>query len=258
MGALLVLSAWLVLGVLDVAAQTGMVAQVNAVAEHRPASFGSGLLDGFRLWWRAVALFALAALPTMAYLLVMAIVVLLTVSLPLYRGQPPQPATAFAANLALSPLSAIVSLVSIPLGVLVQLALRFAVVDDVAWRPAFSSAWRLARANLAEIAVVYVVVMLVSFAAFLLFAFGAAVLAVIASALLLGAAAVATSGDSAATGQVALFGTAGLVGLLFVAFQGVMFVWQSSAWTLVWRDRTRPGSPGAGQEESTALRGSAT
>jgi hypothetical protein len=258
-GTALVLAAWLVLGVLDVAAQIGIVTQANAVAERRPASLRAGMRDGFLHWWRAVALLALAALPTMVYLLVMAAVVFFTVSLPLYLGQPPNPGGAFLANLVLSPLSAVVSVLSVPLAVLVQLALRFAVVDDVVWRPAFRSAWRLAKSNLTEIFIAYAVVALVSMVALLLFAFLAALLALIASVLFLGGALVLTSGDTSSAGRIALFGTAGFVALLFVAFQAVMFVWQSSVWTLVWRDRAggRRGSDTVGGEQ-TILRGGAT
>jgi hypothetical protein len=258
-GAALVLAAWLVLGVLDVAAQTGIVTQANAVAERRTASARAGMRDGFRYWWRAVALLALAALPTMVYLLVMATVVFFTVSLPLYLGQPPNPGGAFAANLVLTPLSAVVSVTSVPLAVLVQIALRFAVIDDVVWRPAFRSAWQLAKSNLTEIFIAYALVALVSIAALFLFAFLAALLALIASVLFLGGALVFTSGDTSSAGRIALFGTAGFVALLFVAFQAVMFVWQSSVWTLVWRDRTCRGrGPDADRGEQTILRGSAT
>ncbi len=131
-GAIAVFSAWLVLGVLDVAAQVGIVTQVDAVAERRSASLATGLRDGFRLWWRAVALLALAALPTLVYLLVMALLVLFAVTLPLYLGQPPHAGAALVSNLVLAPLSGVVSLVSVPLVVLVQLAMRFAVIDDSA------------------------------------------------------------------------------------------------------------------------------
>jgi hypothetical protein len=258
-GAALVMAAWLVLGALDVAAQTGIVTQADAVADRRPASARAGMRDGFRFWFRAVALLALAALPTMVYLLVMAAVVFFTVSLPLYLGQPPNPGAAFAANLVLSPLSAVVSVISVPLAVLVQLALRFAVVDDVVWRPAFRSAWKLVKSNLTEIFIAYALVTLVTMAALFLFAALAALLAMIASVLFLGGALVFTSGDTSSAGRIALFGTAGFVGLLFVAFQAVMFVWQSAVWTLVWRDRAggRRGSDTAGGEQ-TILRGSAT
>lgn len=230
---------WVVLGVLDVAAQTGMVTQVDAVASRRPASLGAGLRDGFRLWWRAVALLALAALPALAYLLVMAIVMFFTISLPLFMGDPPRAGAALLANLAISPLSGIVSLVSVPLGVLVQLALRFAFLDDMVWRPAFGAAWRLAKKFFAEIVLVYALIALVSLAAMTVFALLAGLVAGLVSVLFLGGGLLLSGGDLPAAGRIAALGAAGVAGLLFLAFQAVLLVWQSAVWTLVWRDRTR-------------------
>ncbi len=246
-----VFSAWLALGVLDVAAQIGIVTQVDESARWRPASVRVGMRDGFRHWWRAIALFALAALPSLTYLLVMAVVVLVTVSIPLYMGELPKPGAAFVANMVLSPLSALVSLSAVPLGVLVQLALRFAVLENLAWRASVRSAWRLSKANLAEVAIAFLVVALVSSLATLAFVVAAAAAAAIASVLVLGAALLATSGDTASAGRIAGFGAAGFAGLLFLAFQAVMFVWQSAMWTLVWRDRTA-----AVVDSSVAERGS--
>jgi hypothetical protein len=240
-GAIAVFSAWLVLGVFDVAAQIGIVTQVDAVAESRSASLTTGLRDGFRLWWRAVALLALAALPALVYLLLMALLVLFAVTIPLYLGQPPHAGAALLSNLVLAPLSGVVSLVSVPLVILVQLALRFAVIDDSAWRPAFGAAWRLAKAHLAEIAVTYLLLMLVTLVAVVAFAAIVAAAVAIGGVLLLGIALAATAGDIVAAGRAALWGAAGFAGLLLLALQAVMFVWQSSVWTLVWRDRTGYG-----------------
>ena len=116
----------------------------------------------------------------------MALVVLFTVTLPLYLGQPPHAGAALVSNLVLAPLSGVVSLVSVPLVVLVQLAMRFAVIDDSAWRPAFGAAWRLAKTNLAEIAVAYVLLMLVTLLAVVAFAAVVAAAAAVVGALLLG------------------------------------------------------------------------
>ena len=251
-GAVAVFSVWLVLGVFDVVAQIGIVTQANAVAERDPASLATGLRDGFRLWWRAVALLALAALPTLAYLLLMALMVLFTVTLPLYLGQPPHAGAALVSNLVLAPLSGIASLVSVPLAVLIQLAMRFAVIDDSAWRPSFGAAWRLAKANLAEIAVTYVLLLLVALLAVIACAVLVAAAAAIIGVLLLGVALIATAGDTVAAGRAALWGAAGSAALLLLAFQAVMFVWQSSVWTLVWRDRT---GRGPGSDIGTHVRG---
>ena len=154
---------WLVLGVLDVAAQVGMITQVDAVKERRTPSASAGMADGFRYWWRAVALLAIAALPALVYLLIVALVVLFTVSLPLFMGNQPAPGAALISNLVLTPLSAVSSLIAIPLAVLVQLALRFAVLENASWRPAFGRAWRLAKSALTEVAITYLLLVAVGF-----------------------------------------------------------------------------------------------
>jgi len=243
-GAAIVFSVGIVLGVVDVAAETGIVTQVNAVAEKRVASARAGMRDGFRLWWRVVALLALAALPSLTYMLVMAIAMTLTVSLPLYLGNQPDPGAVLLTNLALSPLSVVVSLMAVPLYALVQLGVRFGILDDLEWRSAFYSAWRLAKANLVEVALTYALVGLVTMLAMVAFVVVASACTAILGGLVLGVALAATAGDVASAGRIALWGAAGSFALLFLAFEAVMFVWQSSVWTLVWRDRTgrRSGS----------------
>jgi hypothetical protein len=256
LGVLAVCALWLVLGVFDVAAQTGMVTQVNAVAARRSASVGAGLSDGFRLWWRAVSLLALAALPALVYLLIMAIVMFFTISLPLFLGTPPKAGAALIANLAISPLSGLVSLLSVPLGVLVQLALRFAFLDELPWRPAFGAAWRLAKRHFVEILLTYAVIALMSAAALTVFAALAAVVSGLASVLVLGGGLLLSAGNLGASGRAAGFGAIGVAGLLLLAFQAVLLVWQSAVWTLVWRDRSgkHPDS-GADTNERAVSRG---
>jgi len=189
----------------------------------------------------------------LAYLLVMAIALFVTVTLPLLVGQPPKVGAALISNLVLSPLSGIASLVGVPLGVLVQLALRFAILDNAEWRPAFRAAWRLAKANLAEIAITYALILLATIIAVTVFSAVAAAAAAVGGVLLLGAALLVTAGDSAAAGNAAIVGAAGLVGLLFLGFQAVMFVWQSSVWTLLWRERTACGHSSQDSELDYAM-----
>jgi len=254
-GVAIALCVWLVIGAVGVAAQTGIVTQVAAVAEARAASVGAGVRDGFRLWWRVVALLAIAALPGLVYLLVMAVVMTFTITVPLVLGKQPDPGTVLLANLGMSPLAPVTTLVAVPLGVLVELGVRFGVLDGVEWRPAFASAWRLARADFAEIALTYVLVTIVAAAASVAFAVIALSCGAVTGAVALGAGLLATAGDAAQAGRAAVWVGGGASALLFVAFEAVMFVWHSAVWTLVWRDRTgrspdskasgyRPQSPG--------------
>ena len=232
---------WVVLGVLDVAAQVGMITQVEAVQERRTTSAGAGMADGFRYWWRAVALLAIAALPALVYLLISALVVLFTVSLPLYLGNQPAPGAALISNLVLTPLSAVSSLIAIPLAVLVQLALRFAVLDHASWRAAFGRAWRLAKGSFAEVALVYLLLVAVGFVVSLALMGVLALAGIVLATITLWISASMTGAPGGSAVATALVGLVVLGGLLFVAMQAVMFIWRSSVWTLFWREKTGRG-----------------
>jgi hypothetical protein len=251
---------WLALAIVDVAAQTGIVSQVDAVAEGKPASVRAGLRDGFRLWWRAVALLSIAMLPGLIILLAVAIVMFLTVSLPLLKGQPPSPALMVISNQFSAPLSSLISAVTIPLAILAGIALRYAVIDDIEWRPSLRASWQLIKVNLAEVAITYV--LLVAITLPVIMVFGVVVLAIagVAGAATFGVTVAFSGGTDAAiaTAFGAAFATAFAAGgLLFVAFQAAMFVWQSCVWTIVWRNLTGRAGRGDSPGETVDTRGAA-
>lgn len=237
-GVVVIFALWLVLGVLDVASQTGIITQVYSVAEKRGASLRTGLRDGFRLFWRAAGLLALAALPNLVLLLIMSLAIYATVTWPVSHGRLPDVNAAMTANIMLAPLSAIASVISVPLAVLVQLGMRFAVIGDRQWRDSFSAAWGLAKSSALEVALMYVILASVAAGAALVFVLAVAAVAAVAAAVLLGIAMVGTGGDTGASGVIALVGASALGALLLLAFQSMMFVWMSSAWTLFWRVAT--------------------
>lgn len=229
-----VLVLWIVLGVLDVASQSGLITVAVAAAAHRATSFRAGMRDGFRVWWRVIGLLAIAALPSLFSMLMMALVVLFTMTLPLLRGAAPNPGAALAGNVILSPLSSLAALVSIPLGVTVQLGMRDAVLSDADWRTAFSAGWRLLRTRLAEVAVAYLAVAVVGIvvtlvAAVLMVAVGVPTIVV----------ALASGGGSPTTAIASgLFVLAAAAFLVLLPLAVLNYVWASCFWTLVWQRLT--------------------
>jgi len=234
----MVMALWIVLGVLDVASQSGLITQAAASAQMRATSFRTGMSDGFRVWWRVVGLLAIAALPSLFSLLVMALVMLITTTLPLLRGAAPDAGAALAGNVILSPLSSLAALVSIPLGVTVQLGMRDAVLSDADWRSALSAGWRLLRTRLAEVAAVYLLVAVVGAAVAVAAVIVLAVVGVAAVAL-----AFATGGGLGHTAAVAGMFVLGLVSLVVLVPLTVLdYVWASCIWTLFWQ-RAAGGGP---------------
>jgi len=238
---------WTVLGVLDVASQSGLISQAALAADtsattraaavaggaHRP-SFRSGMRDGFRVWWRAVGLLAIAALPSLFSMLVMALVVLFTMTLPLLRGVAPDPAAALAGNVILSPLSSLAALVSIPLGVTVQLGMRDAVLTDTDWRAAFSAGWRLLKTRLSDVALAYLLVAVVGVAVTML---AGVVLAVVGVPTI--AVAFAAGGGSGPTAIASgIFVLAGILLVILLPVAVLNYIWASCFWTLFWQRLT--------------------
>ena len=234
--------AWAVSGVLDVAAAAGMITQTNASREGSPTSAATGLGDGFRIWWRTVALLAIAALPSLTYMLAIAVYTFVAVSLPLYQRRLPDASAVAAGNLISGPLSTLVSLVGVPLGVLVALGLRFAVLEDCEWRQAFARAWRLARARLVDVALMYLVIVGITTA--IVLAIGLAVgLVAAVGGIVVGL--LVAGGAGLTTAPVIALGFVGAIvcGLLLLALTIVTLVWQSVAWTLFWRRVTGAEQP---------------
>jgi hypothetical protein len=224
---------WVTSGVFDVAATAGTISQTGRLADNRQATFSQGMRDGFRAWWRTVGLLAIAAIPTLISLAVLAVITLLTITIPIAQGQSPSPAAISAGSMANSALSGVLGLMAIPLGVIALLGMRYVVFEDAGWKPAWQSAQELARTRLADVVIMYLVQMAVvwlSSVAFALVAGSLSAVLVVSVALIVGAAH-SFSGAAffvSALGVLAL--TVGSVGyFMFVV------VWQSVAWTLFWR-----------------------
>jgi len=232
-GIVAIVALWAVLGVLDVAATGGAISQTEAVVEGREATVGEGMRDGFKVWWRTVGLLAIAALPALSYLLVVALFTLFTISIPLRTGAAPDLSAISAGNAVNGVLSSAVGLIGIPLGVLVMLGLRYAVLEHQEWRAAFSSAWRLAGANFGDVVLMYLLQLGVSLGAAIVLTVAFGVLFAIAGVAIavLVAAAHAFSGAAMFVTLIAIL----LASLLALAYSVAIIVWFSVVWTLFWR-----------------------
>lgn len=243
-----------VLLVADVAAQGGLVTEVDAVRRGEPASLGRGMRFGMARWWRIAALVALVALP--------ALVMGLLYSIVLFNfTRTADDAESLAVGVAylqmLSPLSSIVNLISIPLSVLATLALRFALIDDLEWRPALAAGWRHLFGHFVEVLAVWAVLLLVGMVAGAVLGVGLGV--GVAAAAVAVAVSVAAGGSPLVALGLGL-GALVLVGVAFVA-QMLIVSLSSAMWTIYWRTSTgredawlKPEATG-GADEAPATEG---
>jgi hypothetical protein len=234
-GIVTLVAIWAVFGVLDVAATAGVIAQTDVSAEGGLASASAGMREGLGIWWKTVSLLAVAALPSLIFLGVMAAVFFATISLPLFEGRLPDANAIAANNSLLAPLSTVVSIMGIPLGVWVSLGLRYAVIDRCDWKQALAKAWELVRARFVDVLVMYLIVagVLVGIAMAM-----AALVALVVVVAVVGAATL-SAGTGNVTGPVVVSSIAALaVALVSALALTVALVWQSVVWTLFWRQLT--------------------
>lgn len=231
-GVAVVFALWIAVGVLDVASQTGLITQACAARTGRGASFRVGMRDGFRVWWRVVGLLAIAMLPSLVYLTLMGLVVLFTMTLPLLRGQAPDPGAALAGNAMLAPFSAAMSLVGIPLGVTVQLGMRNAVIADADWRASLSAGWRMLCGSLAEVALVYLLIAGIGIAVAVVLGLALSAIGAIATMAVLALA--LAGGMGTGTVVVVILGVFLLLSVALVPSMVLLYVWTSCVWTLFW------------------------
>ena len=230
-GAVVAFGVWLVLGVFDVASQGGLISQADKAAHGRTASFRSGMRDGFRGWWRVMELLAVAALPSLVSMLATALVMLFTVTVPLLRGVLPDPMASLAGNAALSPLSSLAAVVAIPLGVIVQLGMRDAMLADADWKTALREGWGLVKARPAEVVAVYLLMIAVGVGATIVAGVVLGIVAVPTFAVVFALAAGPAAARIAAA--VSVIGVLSLIVVL--PFAVLNYVWNSCVWTLFWR-----------------------
>jgi hypothetical protein len=223
---------WAASGVFDIAATAGSISQAALIAESRQASFVQGVRDGFRVWWRTVGLLAISAIPSLVSMAVLAAVMLITVTIPLAQGHAPSPSAISVGTTANSLISVVLAVVAVPLGVLVQLGLRFVVLDGKTWKSAWSGAIDLARTHPADVVVAYLLQTAAVAVGALVFAiaFGAVSVALgLLVAILTGAQSFGAVVSSIALAGACVLAVAG------TAFMVLVLVWQSVIWTVFWR-----------------------
>jgi hypothetical protein len=233
-GIVALLLIWVVSGIFDVAAQVGTITQVAEERRGRRASVASGLRGGFGVWWQTVGLLAIAALPALALVLGLGISTLFTYTLPLMRGQLPSTAATVSGQLLLAPLQGVVSIVSIALGVIVQLGLRFVALEGAAWRRALGEAWSMVRAHSAEVALTYVFLAVAGIPVAVVSALAVAVVAVFVGGLAAASAALAGASTLGA-GVIAIAAVAAVATPVVLAIQAVFLAWYSAVWTVLWQ-----------------------
>lgn len=222
--------AYAVAAVVTVAAQGGIVHQVGQALRGGPVSASRGLAAGFAMWWRTAAILALPALPSLLFLLALALMLQFMVVGPLSAGGSPDALQLRITLDAISPLSTLVSFATVPLSVWAFLALRFAILADLTWRDAYVAAWRLAKAHLKDVALLFLVIYAVMFVV----AFVAEVVIGLASGLLSLVAILSWSMGGVAV-AIAFVAFAALVAMIALAgvSAGIALV-TSAVWTLFW------------------------
>jgi len=236
---------WIVLGIFDIAAQAGMIVEVDGVLQHRTAPLLDRLRNGFGMWWRVAGLSAVAAMPTLVMLLLVALVTMLTVTLPLSRGELPNPAAALSGQMVMVPLQGIASVATTVLAVVVQIALRSAVLEDLHWRQSLRRGFDLVRANLVHVALTYLIATALATAVALGFALLASVVAGVAGVALTALLAVSPAVLGPSLAVVAVLGGLVLAGVA-VALYAHFIAWMAAVWTILWRGLVGPTDDAAG------------
>lgn len=220
--------------VLSVAAQGGIVSETARSLSGAKASASSGLTTGFRLWWRSAAILALPALPSLIVVLGLAVALQVGIAAPLAAGARPDFLRFELVADALAPVSSLFSIAAVPLSVWAFVSLRFAIIDDLAWRASFARGWRLLKSHPGEIALMFIVVYVVAFAVAL-----AAELAAGAIAGVLGAIAFVLGIQAGLRAGAFLGVIAALVLLVLMAVTSAgLSALSSVCWTVMWTKLT--------------------
>jgi hypothetical protein len=243
-GIVLVMAAWVASGIFDVAAQAGSVVVVSEELAGGSRSLRESMRSGFGVWWQAIGLLAVAALPALVLVLALGLTTLFTYSIPLMRGQVPSPAVSMSWQAVLAPLQSVASIVSVVLGVVVQVSMRFVALEHATWRRALRDGWAMTRAHVADIALLYVLSAGIGAAVLL----AMSVISTIACLLIAGVVGGVLLALHASTAVVltavgivlAVVGGAGL----FVCDAGLL-AWYSAAWTVLWSRLRHNGTLGA-------------
>lgn len=228
-----VLVVWLAFAILDVAAFGGLIGEVDQAERGQATSASRGLRVGFKAWWRVAGLLALMLLPTLIVLLVRAIALYFAVAVPLQAGRAPDFGAITASSQGLSGLRNLASLIAIPLGVIVQLAARFAVIDRVHAAQSLARAWDICKRKVGEVVLMYLVFVLIA----IVVAVGIGVVITVFVAVAVTVAVLAADVQSSLGWFVGGLSGIGLV-VAGTAFTVVYLPFQSALWNVFWQALT--------------------
>lgn len=226
----------LVLLILSIAARGGLVHLSARAEEGGTISAADGWRTGFRYGWRTLGTHLIIFVPILAVLIVGAAVIGVA-GLGAYAAW-----DAGRGGMAGTGLAAVIGLLvvflpflfvaTIAANLLLELALRHAILADRPALDAVGAAWRDLRSRFVDVFLMWIVMLLAGFVfGFVILLIGAAVLS---PALLAGF----VSGN---VGMAVLLGVPGLLVLLIPV--GIYGAWRSTAWTLFWRRLAAPLTP---------------
>ncbi len=226
----------IVTGIFQVAAYGGTIVQVDRARDGAKASFADGMREGMQRWWRTAGLLAISAIPNLVYMFALSLVGFFTLSLPAIRGGAPDMAGLMLGQTIISPLAVLSGLVSIPLALVVQLSLRYALLVGQDWKAALKSGWQLMKARLGAVALMFLSIYVVA----LIASFGVQIIMVLVSLIAVPIIVFSAVSQSAAGmvvgGAIAVIGVSAVMlvyGMLFEPFNSAVF-------TIFWRQLT-PG-----------------
>jgi hypothetical protein len=217
--------------ILSVAARGGLVFAVNEIEEGRPMKLGPAWNAGFARFWSIFGLSLLLALPILVLVLVMMLLIFVPVLLPLVRGS--QPGAAVLAPICGTlvigvPLLLVLSIV---LGLLRELALRYVMLSGHGAFAAIGESWRAFRGRFKDTSLMWLISLGLNLAA----GFALAIPLVILTLLVVIPAVIA-----GIAGQWAAFAAVLVVAVLVVsvisfAFTAVWGTFSSALWTVFFR-----------------------
>ncbi len=226
----------LVLLVVGIAAKGGLVHLSARADAEAPVLAADGWRIGFHHWWRTLGTHRVIFVPIVAVVLVGATVLGVTGLGALAAFGADRPGLGGSGVVAIIGLALlflpILFLATLIATLILELALRHAILADRPVFDAVGAAWRDLRGRFVDVFVMWLVMLLGGFAFAFVFAFIAAL--ALTPAIIAGIAS-----DSVATGIA--FGIPGILILLVPV--GAYSAWRSTAWTLFWQRLTGITAP---------------
>jgi len=217
--------------ILSVAARGGLVFAVNEIQEGRPLSLGSAWNAGFARFWSVFGLSVLLGLPVFVLALLVVALIALPLVIPLARGGSPS-AAAFVPICGTMVIGVpLLMVLSIVLGLLNQLALRFVMLSGHGAVKAVGDSWRAFRTRFKDTALMWLIGVGLNLAAGFVIAIP---LVIVSIAILVPAVVAAIAGQWAAFAGV-LVVTVLLVAAISLAFTAVWGTFTSALWTVFFR-----------------------